>query len=60
VIAQVSKVLRTPEGMSQAIREVKALGPVADVQHVPDASVDQAGVGQTFPGRTGSDRSVAA
>ena len=34
MIAQVSKVLRSPEGMSQAIREVKALGPVADVQHV--------------------------
>ena len=34
VIAQVSKVLRSPEGMSQAIREVKALSPMADVQHV--------------------------
>lgn len=34
MIAQVRKVLRPPEGMSQAIREVKALGPVADVQHV--------------------------
>ncbi len=32
VIAQVGKVLQAPEGMSQAIREVVALDPIADEQ----------------------------